>query len=244
MMLPRTERSCYHSGRTHLSLIKHTRGKNSDPKTQAKPAGMSARVVQQSAAYPFNSTSAFLPSLPIHSQLPSTQVSMKCLLQMGQTSFLPRHMNSAGGESLAESWQFVLTDSLDTMQRKEVKNCTSSSAVCLQPIVILQAAFLSLQTKWFAHSLEGKQLLQVALKHVYDLTSAIREGAKLHTKEPCSGAKTCVLSPVKLCNSIQALFKWRQVLLANLKKVINLVLNTAQSLNSNQTRYQSTSSSW
>lgn len=136
------------------------------------------------------------------------------------------------GESLAEKWHFVLTDSLDTMQkeRKEVKNCGSSSAVCLQPIVVLQTAFLLLQAKWFAHSLEGKQLLQVTLKHVYDLISAVilTKEAKLHVQALCSGAKTCILSPVK--KSIHAVFQWRQVLGANLKRAINFVQHTAQSL--------------
>lgn len=50
---------------THICLLLNTPRKNSDPKTQARPAGMSARGV-----HPFNSTSAFLPSLPIRSQPP------------------------------------------------------------------------------------------------------------------------------------------------------------------------------
>lgn len=111
-MLPRTERSCYHSGRTHLSLIKHTQEEQ-----RSKDTGEACWDVGQGCS-PFQQHERFSSLAPdTFSTPPSTQVSMKCLLQMGRKNnfFLPRHMNGAGGGSLAENWQFVLTDSLDTM---------------------------------------------------------------------------------------------------------------------------------
>lgn len=74
------------------------------------PAGMSARVVQ-----PFNKHKRFSSLAPDTSSTPIHSSFHEVLAADGKNFFLPRHMNGAGGESLAENWQFVLTDSLDTM---------------------------------------------------------------------------------------------------------------------------------
>lgn len=109
MMLPRTERSCYHSGRTHLSLIKHTQEKprSKDTGKACRDVGQGCSTFQQHKRFSSLAPDAF--SIPMHSS------SREVFAADGKNFFLPRHMNGAGGESLAENWQFVLTDSLDTM---------------------------------------------------------------------------------------------------------------------------------
>lgn len=103
MLPPRTERSRYHSGRTHLSLIKHTQEKQ-----RSKDTGKACWDVGQGCS-PLSSLAPDTFSTPIHSSF------HEVFAADGENFFLPRHMNGAGGEGLAENWQFVLTDSLDTM---------------------------------------------------------------------------------------------------------------------------------